>query len=115
MLSRLSFSANQPSEDPSWKDDLGDVMQAATELAMAMAMQRSRLELFVPDLDKIAACKDHCCDGRTIDFDEGTEGLRGGSPILVVTPGLRKRGDGLGGNFDRSADLEAAQVKCSST
>ncbi|KAH8650569.1 hypothetical protein BGZ60DRAFT_550399 [Tricladium varicosporioides] len=111
MLYAISLDTNQPSDDPSWIADLKNVIQTATELAMAMAQQRSRLELFVPDLQKIAASSDHCSDGKIIDFDEGVEGPLVGSPVLIVTPGLRKWGDGLGGNLNRSTDLEAAQVK----
>jgi hypothetical protein len=77
-----------------------------------MAQQRSRLELFVPDLRKIANSKDHCCDGKTMDFDEGVEGPLSGNAVLIVTPGLRKWGDGFGGKLASFVDLEAAQVKC---
>jgi len=112
MLYALSDSSNQPSEEPSWLNDLKTVLYSAIDLAVVMAQQRSRLELFVPDLRKIAASIDHCCDGKTMDFDEGVEGPLSGSPVLIVTPGLRKWGDGFGSNLASCVDLEAAQVKC---
>ena len=112
MLYALSGSSNQPSEEPSWLEKLKEVLSSATELAVLMAQQRSRLELFVPNLGKIATSKNHCCDGKTIDFDEGVEGPLGGKPVLIVTLGLRKWGDGFGGKLASFVDLEAAQVKC---
>jgi hypothetical protein len=112
MLYALSDSSNQPSEEPSWLKKLREVLSLAVDLAIVMAQQRSRLELFVPNLEKIANSENHCCDGKTIDFDQGIEGPLEGTPFLVVTPGLRKWGDGFGGKLASFVDLEAAQVKC---
>lgn len=66
----------------------------------------------MPDLIKIASSKDHCCDGKTEDYDEGSEEPLTGDAVLIVMPCLRKWGDGFGAKLSSFVDMEAAQVKC---
>ena len=102
----------EASDSPSfeWSRDLDTVLDSAERLASLMAQQRSRLELYIPNLSP-AKLKEEGIIDRLLDFDD-PDGALGGQPVLVVVPALRRYGDGFGNKLDQEVDLEAAQVKC---
>ncbi|KAH0564765.1 hypothetical protein GP486_001848 [Trichoglossum hirsutum] len=88
------------------KEGLDGVLGVTARLATVMCQQRSRLELFIPEISE-----DGCPEGKAQDFD--SEGpVEDGTALFVVVPCLRKWGNGFGANLEQCEDLEAAQVKC---
>lgn len=83
--------------------EICDIVDKACCLAMDMGMQRSRLQLFAPQLsDKVSR---HCTKTYIeVNCDNEPE-TTSGTVRLVVRPGLRKMGDGQGDCLDQTTDL----------
>jgi hypothetical protein len=94
-----------------WGRNLELVVDCAANLAMIMSKQRSRIELYVPEVSLLDGTNVHAL-GKIVDIEEEDGAPIQGKIDFVVIPGLRRWGDGLGTNLDRHVDLEAARVKC---
>jgi hypothetical protein len=95
-----------------WGRNLNDVLRCAADLAIIMSKQRSRLELYVPDITVLQNTRNVHVLGKIFDIEEDIECSSRVDIGFVVIPGLRRWGDGLGTNLNHHVDLEAARVKC---
>ena len=110
----LSANALKYVAESGWGRKLNDLLGCAGKLATDMAKQRSRFELYVPEVAVLQNEQNlngnvHIL-GRIADIEDGDN--INGQIAFVVVPGLRRWGDGLGMNLHCHMDLEAAQVRC---
>jgi hypothetical protein len=98
-LSRFS-TQNKPG-------DIQDIINQARQLAFDIGTQRCRLLLFAPEINQTVSR----LSGSYNDVNNGNDvELIKGVVQLVVSPGLRRKGDGRGYVFRESADICAANV-----
>jgi hypothetical protein len=103
----LGFLCKGPKNERT--QDLTNVLDSATKLAVTMGQQRCRLELVFPEtVDSIGAGG---YEGKVLNFDDTDDPVEG-ELVFVVVPGLRKWGNGFGNILSEYEDLEGVQVKC---
>jgi len=90
------------------QENIRNIVDRACSLALDFGMQRCRLQLFAPQQNDTVS-RSYTNTYRDVNGDNGPD-LAQGAVQLVVWPGLRKTGDGLGGFLDQSTDLYPAGV-----
>lgn len=95
------FSQNRP-------DEIRNIVDHAHKLAIDIGIQRSRLQLFAPELGTAVKRNTRTYDDIN---NSNVNDLRGGVVQLVSSPGLRRHGDSRGTNFNEEpVDLWPAAV-----
>jgi hypothetical protein len=91
-----------------WQTNLLKIVEIAAELASTMAQQRCRIELFRPNVTSLR--EEDVSSLRQLKSITDVGGSPLARPLFLVTPGLRKWGNGWGQNLEESTVLYPAQL-----
>ena len=98
----LSLVSSQNQDSELWR-----IVSNAVDLAIDMAEQRCRLQLFYPSINDAILINSETYESVNLSSNTGSTKK---IVQLVVSPGLRKIGDGEGKSLDKSLDLCPASL-----
>jgi len=98
----LSLVSSQNQQSELWR-----IVRSAVDLAVDMGEQRCRLQLFSPGINEAVLANSETYENVNLGSSTGSTK---GTVKLVVSPGLKKTGDGEGKSFDKTLDLCPASL-----
>lgn len=108
ILDILQPLSNSKRGTTAWQIYLSKIVATAAELASTMAQQRCRIELFRSNVTSLR--EDDVSSLREMKSIADIGGSPLARPLFLVTPGLRKWGNGWGQNLEESTVLYPAQL-----
>lgn len=98
----LSLVSSQNQQSELWR-----IVKNAVDLAVHMGEQRCRLQLFSPNINEAVLANSETYENVNLGSSPGSTKR---IVKLVVSPGLRKTGDGEGKSLDKTLDLCPASL-----
>ncbi|KAI9891435.1 MAG: hypothetical protein M1814_002754, partial [Vezdaea aestivalis] len=92
------------------KEKAWEIVGASKELAVIMAKQRCRLELHVPNLKEMHKLEPHVLSDMDVIRDKEEGSPVNQEVVFVVTPALRKWGNGGGQRLEECTVVVPAEV-----